>query len=96
MQREEALERGYEWYDISHDPVVPEGAEVLRPAEMDFQARKDLLSNDDVLKKIVICAESGRPFRIMKQELDFYRKHAIHLPRFHFDLRHLKRIERMK
>ncbi len=96
MSREDALARWYTWYDISHDPVVPEGAEVVRPAEMDFQSRKDLLSNDDVLKKIVICAESGRPFRIMKQELDFYRKHTIHLPKFHFDVRHLKRIERMK
>jgi len=31
--------------------------------------------DDALLKKIIICSETGRPFRFAKKELDFYRQH---------------------
>ena len=42
---------------------------------------------DDILEKVIICEETGKPFRIIKQELDFYRKHNIPLPTKHQDVR---------
>lgn len=48
---------------------------------------------DDILKKIIICSESQRPYRILPTELRLYRDMWIPLPRYHMDIRHAKRIE---
>ena len=52
----------------------------------------------DILKKIldyaVVCEVSKKPFRITKQEIDFYVKHNIPLPTKHPDIRHLERTKR--
>ena len=64
---------------------------------MDMIAAKDLPDNitdvtDDILQKGIICEISGRPFKLIKQELDFYREHNIPLPRRHYEVRHMERI----
>ena len=40
-----------------------------------------------------MCEVSGKPFRIIKQELEFYRKHHLPVPRRHPDQRHLDRMK---
>jgi hypothetical protein len=47
---------------------------------------------DDILRWAVRSPKLGRPFKIIKQELDFYRTHHIPLPRLHPDERHLLRM----
>ena len=49
---------------------------------------------DDILKKAIICETSGRPFRIVWLELEFYRKHGLPLPRKHYDVRHEERLSK--
>ncbi len=49
---------------------------------------------DEILDKIIICEISGRPFRIIGQELTFYRKHGLPLPHKHHDVRHQMRRDR--
>ena len=49
---------------------------------------------DDILKKAIICEVSGRPFRIVWLELEFYRKHGLPLPHKHYDIRHEQRLAR--
>lgn len=48
---------------------------------------------DDIMKVAIQCEISNRPFRIVPQELVFYRKHNIPLPKRHPDLRHLDRMK---
>ena len=48
---------------------------------------------DDILKTAIICEISSKPFRIIPQELVFYRKHNIPLPRRHPDQRHADRMK---
>jgi hypothetical protein len=43
----------------------------------------------------VQCQETGRLYRILQKELDFYRKRGIPLPRIHHDQRYLYRIQHM-
>ena len=50
--------------------------------------------DDEILKKAVVCEVSGKPFRIVKPELEFYRKHNLPLPRKHPDVRHLERMSK--
>ena len=47
---------------------------------------------DTILDKAIICTISGRPFRILPIELDFYRVNSIPIPRIHPDLRYEKRL----
>ncbi len=47
---------------------------------------------DDVLNWAIECEVSGKPFRIIRQELEFYRKHSLPIPRRHPDQRHLDRM----
>ncbi|MDD2487015.1 MAG: hypothetical protein PHS92_01450 [Candidatus Gracilibacteria bacterium] len=48
---------------------------------------------DDILNWAIECEVTGRPFRIIKPELEFYRKHSLPIPRRHPDQRHLDRIK---
>ena len=50
-------------------------------------------TTDDILNKAIICEITGRPFRIVKMELDFYRRHNLPLPHRHPDQRHLERMQ---
>ncbi|MDP2103545.1 MAG: hypothetical protein Q8K26_01330 [Candidatus Gracilibacteria bacterium] len=47
---------------------------------------------DDILNWAIECEVTGKPFRIIKQELEFYRKHNLPIPKRHPDQRHLDRM----
>ena len=48
---------------------------------------------DDILNWAIECEVSLKPFRIIKQELEFYRKHNLPIPRRHPDVRHMDRMK---
>ncbi len=48
---------------------------------------------DDILNWAIECEVSGKPFRIIKQKLEFYRKHSLPIPKRHPDVRHLDRMK---
>ena len=50
--------------------------------------------DDDIANKIILCEVSGKPYRIISQELEFYRSHHIPLPRKHPDVRHQERLDK--
>lgn len=88
LTREEAIARGYKRQDNNYDPKIPEGAQTLQGNQIPTDIET---VSDEILKKIFICEISGRPFRIIEQELDFYRKYNIALPKKHPDVRHEER-----
>ena len=65
--------------------------------EADRTIRADQLPDDvndtpdDVLHWAILCEVTGKPFKIIKQELQFYRDHRLPLPRRHPDQRHTDR-----
>jgi hypothetical protein len=86
-------QHGYKWSNYSTDPKLPENAELLHPATIPEEERKALVNDDSILKKVIICEESQRPFTIQKLELAFYRKMSLPLPKLHPDIRHEKRMK---
>lgn len=46
---------------------------------------------DDILKKAVVCEITQKPFKIIKQELEFYRKLGLPIPHKHPNQRHKER-----
>lgn len=78
LTKEEAIKRGYPWRD-EHDEK-PDVKKVI-PASKLPQTIAEV--PDDVLNWAVTSEESGRPFRIVKQELAFYRTHNLPIPHLH-------------
>ncbi|OHA00301.1 MAG: hypothetical protein A3C07_03690 [Candidatus Sungbacteria bacterium RIFCSPHIGHO2_02_FULL_47_11] len=64
---------------ISLDGVDPQT--ILRAPERLPDDIKDV--DDGILEKVIVCETTGKPFRIIKQELEFYRKHDLPLPTKH-------------
>jgi len=48
---------------------------------------------DDILNWAIECEITKKPFRIIPQELEFYRKHNLPIPKRHPDQRHLDRMK---
>ena len=69
---------------------IPENAQTVKAHDLP-ESIKDV--GDDILNKVIICEVSGKPFRIIKPELEFYRKHNLPIPRKHPDQRHLERMQ---
>ena len=70
---------------------IPENAQTLDadtlPPTIDYV-------DDSILDKVILCSLTGRPYRIMKEELAFYRRFQLPLPRIHQDERYKQRMQR--
>ncbi len=87
ITREEAVKRGWRWKD---DIDVPPAVSKIIDAA-DLPDRIDDIP-DDILHWAIRCTVSGRPFLIVKQELDFYRRQGLPAPRLHPDERWKRRL----
>jgi len=87
LTREETIARGWQWCDYE----APVSAARSIPAS---QLPDDVNETpDDVLDWAVECEVTGKPFKIIKQELDFCRQHHLPLPRRHPDQRYRDLLE---
>ncbi len=83
----DATSKGFYWRAQKDD--MPQVKSVIPAADL-----PDNISDvtDDILDHAISCAETGRPFRIQKPELDFYRNQQIPLPRLHPVIRYEHRM----
>ncbi|MDO8649595.1 MAG: hypothetical protein Q7R81_07520 [Candidatus Peregrinibacteria bacterium] len=87
LSRVQALKQGYHWRDEEDD--VPKVEKIVEGSELPENIRD---VPDDILNWAIRCEASGRPFRLIKQELDFYRTQGLPPPRLHPDERHNRRV----
>ncbi len=87
LTKEQALEQGFKWSDFEETTAQ---VSTVKAAELPSITQV----TDDVLKLAIECEVSGKPFRIIKQELDYYRKMGIELPKRHPDVRHKERFKK--
>ncbi len=87
LSKEEALSKGFRWRDEQEAP--PDVSKIIDAAQL-----PDEITDipDDVLNWAIRCEKTNRPFRIIKQELAFYRTHNIPFPRLHPDERYSDRM----
>lgn len=87
LTKEETLNRGLQWKES--DDRVPDVERVI-----DASSLPDSINDipDDILNWAIKCSVSGRPYKIQKAELEYYRKMQIPIPREHFEIRHAKRL----
>lgn len=78
LSKEEILQRGWLWSDFDQPPVTDIK---LIQAESIPSDINDV--PDDILNYIIASEGSGKPFRIIPQELAFYRKRGLPVPHHH-------------
>ncbi len=88
MTREQALKEGLKWED---DLQKTEGKETIKPSDLPDHIKD---ATDFITKEILACLECRRNYKITDQELLFYRKMNIPLPRRCFYCRHQDRVRR--
>ena len=90
LTKEEALAKGYRWKDREKKnySTTIDGASLPETiGEVD----------DSILNEVISCAEkdsqySTGAYRITQNELSFYRRMDLPLPRVCFDVRHMRRL----
>lgn len=82
LSKEEALSKGLKWLD-EEVKAVGSGDEV-----------PDSINEVDesILNKVFVCKETGRPYKVNKEELKFYKKLKIPVPHFAPETRNQHRI----
>ena len=89
LTKEQAQKQGFSWQDIEKPKL---DVERTIPAERLPDSIEDI--PDDILNWAVECVETKNPFRILRQELQFYRTNNLPLPRLHPDVRYIDRMEK--
>jgi hypothetical protein len=88
LSRSEATKGGvFQWSD--YEAPFPKVEKIIPASKLPEDIAK---IPDDILNWAIECEVTKRPFRIIKQELEFYRKHNLPIPRRHPDQRHLDRM----
>lgn len=82
ITKAEAIAQNYPWSD--YEAPIPQ---VNSTIEGNTLANNIKDINDDILHQAIRCAETGKLFRLTKQELSFYRNHNIPVPQTHSDAR---------
>lgn len=87
MEKEAALQKGYQWRNQTAYTV---GKETLQPEQLP----QTIASVTDVItKEVLACIECRRNYKIVAQELAFYKKLNLPIPRRCFECRHRARME---
>jgi len=85
LSREEVMVRQWQWREENAAKQTYLGPTVEVPLRIE-----DV--NDAITTKILTCVESGQPYRIIPQELAFYREMGLPVPRKCPDQRHKERM----
>jgi|TARA_B100001971_G_scaffold98086_1_gene90623 hypothetical protein len=87
MTKDEVEQKGWRWKE--EEITIPDVEKVINGSDLP-RVIDDV--PDDVLNWAITCEATSRPFKIVRQELDFYRKMKLPLPRLHPDERHRLRM----
>lgn len=84
LTKEEATKRGFHWKDKNDRDYRPQTYVVP-------DSIKDV--SDDIMKQILACDRCGKNYKIIPQELAFYRQHILPIPHQCPDCRHRERMQ---
>jgi hypothetical protein len=97
LTKEEVLARGWRWRDPTDDVrkvdrIIPASQLPESIDDIPDPSSVALAKEDDILNWAIECDATKRPFKIIKQELEFYRQMRLPVPRLHPDERHRRRM----
>ena len=86
LTREEASRSDFNW--SNYEPPPPE----IAASSVELNIPDSIADvTDDIIGKTIFCSQSGKPFKIISQELAFYRRHSLPVPNLHPDERRRER-----
>ena len=87
LSKNEAIEKWFNW--STYEAPFPKVEKIIPASKL-----PDNINNipDDILNRAIECEVTKKPFKIIAQELEFYRKHNLPIPRRHPDQRHFDRM----
>ena len=85
LSREDAQRAGYMWEDEAHGHPDGKSTALLPDKLIDAPV--------DSVKQVLLCCETNRPFKMIPQEMEFYKKHNTPLPRLYPDHRNRLRFK---
>ncbi|MBI3888736.1 hypothetical protein HY311_03000 [Candidatus Nomurabacteria bacterium] len=88
LTKDEALKKGYKWQDNIQRTT---GKETLKPEDIP-ESINDI--DDSILEEVLACIGCKRNYKIVPNELIFYKKMKIPIPRRCFYCRHEARLKR--
>lgn len=83
LSKEQALTKGYKWKDVDRKDYRPQTAQIP-------DAIHDV--KDTILNELLACAVCNKNYKIIAQELRFYRQHGLPISRKCPDCRHHDRM----
>ena len=91
LTKEEALKLGAKWQDEDYTKF---DGEIYEPKKSIGEYKDDEAEREKLLAGVLKCKVSGKPFKIMPQELAFYLEHGIPIPERKYDIRFEDRLKR--
>ena len=88
LTQKEVLNSGWKWKENLN--YVAEVERIIQASKI---PPKIEMINDKILNWAIQCDVSKKPFKIIKQELKFYRKNKLPFPRKHSDVRNSERMK---
>ena len=88
LSKEETIKKGFNWSD--YEVPFPKVEKIIPASKLPGNI-KDI--PNDILNWAIECEVTKKPFRVIKPELEFYRKHSLPIPRRHPDQRNLDRMQ---
>lgn len=85
LTREQATTKGFLW---DAEEQMPSTANAISASELPDDVRD---ATDSILTTPIVCEVTGKPFKIIAQELAFHREHGVPLPRRSWLQRHMDR-----
>jgi len=83
LTKEEAVTKGYKWKEKDKKEYLPQMAEI---------PQNIIEVKDNIMKEILACNECGKNYKIISQELKFYRDQKLPIPKKCPDCRHRERL----
>jgi len=87
LTKQEALSKGYKWWDKIQKTT---GQETLKPEQVPDSIHD---VSEDILNEVLVCTECERNYKIVYNELNFYKKHSIPIPSQCFYCRNSARLK---
>lgn len=91
LTKEEVLKNYWQWQD---EPKISSDLSGLKLIEAKDVPKNIKDVSDDILNKVIACEITGKPFKIIKPELEFYRQHNLPIPTKHPFQRILERFQK--
>lgn len=85
LNRESVVERGWKWHEEEKSSKKKSGESYAIPSDINDVP-------DDIVAEVLTCEVTGKPYKIIPQELKFYRQMSISIPRKCPDQRQRERV----